>query len=74
VTGRKTRIGGTMIASVSHRRSRSLRAQSTATASRASGESTVHQKRAVIAAAAKDPAETSNGMPAAYRRPAAVDR
>ena len=73
-TGSSVTTGGTSTTSVSAARSRGLRPQSAATASRAAGESTVHQNSAVIVTAANEPGEMSMGMPPVYRRGAPAVR
>ena len=61
-TGSSVTTGGTRTTSVSAPRRRGLRPQSAATASSATGESTVHQNSVRMATAANEPAETSMGM------------
>jgi hypothetical protein len=73
-TGSNVTTGGTSTATVSAARRRGLRPHSAATASRATGESTVHQNSAVMATAASEPGEMLMGMPPVYRRPAASRR
>ena len=66
-TGSSVTMGGASTATVSAPRSRGRRPQSAATASRAAGESTVHQKSALMTTAANEPVETSKGMLRVYR-------
>ena len=68
-TGSSVTTGGTSTAMVSAALRRGLRPHSAATASRATGESTVHQNSAEMTTAANEPGETSMGMPPVYRRP-----
>ena len=71
-TGSSVTTGGTSTTRVRTPRSLGLCPHSAAIASRAAGESTVHQNSAAIATAAKEPGEMSMGMPQVYRRPAAA--
>ena len=67
-TGSSVTTGGTSTTSVRAPRSRGRRPHSTATTSRAAGESTVHQNSVEMATAAKEPGETSMGMLGVYLR------
>ena len=68
-TGRSVTTGRTSAAIVSAARSPGLRPQRAAIASRATGDSTVHQNSTLIVTAANEPGEMSMGMTPVYRRP-----
>ena len=72
-TGSSVTTGGTSTTRVRAPRSRGRRPQSAATASTAAGESTVHQNSVEMATAAKEPGETSMGMPGVYPPPPGAD-